>query len=105
MHGQQDPEIWTKDVWNSIFQRLSNDMPRDSVPAQAIHPFLTIIKMKFTRPAPITMTGLMPLLSTIYIQTRVCALFVSKVVLHEYQGHITRAQKLDMQTILEYDFD
>ena len=101
-----DPEIWTKNFWNSIFERLSNDMKRDSVLVKGIHPFLTMIKNQIhqvhsdhhERPTESSFNNFQEKHAfVIYLRKRIS--------IHELQGNITRAQEAEMQQILVYDFD
>ena len=101
-----DPEIWTKDFWNGIFERLSNDMKRDFYMAKAIHPFLTMIKNQihqahsdhYEKPTASSFKNFQDKHAFVLCLRR-------EIGMHEGKGHITRAQEVEMQRILNYDFD
>jgi len=101
-----DAEIWTKDFWKSTFERLSLDMKRDSVMAKAIHPFLIMIKNQIRQAHSDHHER--PTLSSFknFEEKHAFVLYLRRVIgIHEGNGHITRAQEVEMQQILQYDFD
>lgn len=101
-----DAEIWTEEFWRRIFERLSDDMKQDFFMAKAILPFITMIKNEirqaysdhFERPTLESYENFAEKHAFVKILCR-------EIALQESKRHITRAQAVEMQQILEYDFD